>query len=198
MEEEEEFLGIPFEGYGKLPEGRSRTKEIVRDLGLPDEVEKLASELFRRYRISGRRARLAAIASVALASRIYGFAIPIKKIMEEVGLKASRRALLRSMSMMKTGGVEWDAYLNYALMKVSEELPPLVRERLMINAKREMIKILRKRELILGRNPFHIVALAIYFAAKRSGLRITLRMIASSLGVSESSVRRVKRLIKDG
>jgi len=100
--------------------------------------------------------------------------------------------------MMKTGGVEWDAYLNYALMKVSEELPPLVRERLMINAKREMIKILRKRELILGRNPFHIVALAIYFAARRSGLRITLRMIASSLGVSESSVRRVKRLIKDG
>ncbi len=199
MMEEEEFLGIVFGGYGKLPERRNRAlEELVRDLGLPEEVEKLASELFRRYRISGKRARLAAIVSVALASRLYGFAIPIREIIEEVGAKASRRALLRSISVMKTGGVEWDSYLNYALMKVGKDLPPLVRERLMINAKKEMVKILRKRELILGRNPLHIVAAVVYFAARRSGLRISIKKIALNLGVSESSVHRAKGLIKDG
>jgi hypothetical protein len=196
---EEEFLGTGFEGYGKLPEVRNRAlDEIIKELGLPEEVERLANELFRRYRVSGNRMRLAAVASVALASRIYGFAIPVRRIMEEAGIRASRRALLRSLSNMKSGGVQWDSYLNYVLMKVGRGLPPLVRERLMINAKREMVKILRRRELLLGRNPIHIAALAVYFASRRIGLRIPMKEIALSLGVSVSSINRVKRLIRDG
>jgi transcription initiation factor TFIIIB Brf1 subunit/transcription initiation factor TFIIB len=199
--EEVEFSETEFERYGKLLERKNKTiEEVVRGLGLPEEVEKLANELFKRYKMSGKRACVSTIiASVALASRIYGFAIPFRKIIEEVGVKVSRRALLRSLSSMRMGGgVEWDSYLNYALMKVGRDLPPLVRERLMVNAKKEMVRILRKRELVLGRNPIQIVAVAIYFAARRIGLRISMREIALSLGVSESSVYRVKGLIEDG
>jgi transcription initiation factor TFIIIB Brf1 subunit/transcription initiation factor TFIIB len=68
----------------------------------------------------------------------------------------------------------------------------------MINAKKEMMKILGKRDLILGRNPLHIVAAAVYFAARRSGLRIPIKTITLNLGVSASSIHRVKGLIKDG
>ena len=208
----EEFV-IENSDHGKLiVREHWSISRLSRLMGLPEGIERIAKELISAYKIStGNRANLPiCLASLILASRIHGFTVPVNSILSDFGVKVASKSLLRALGTLKSiireKGVHWDSYLNYVVERVisgtklsTSETHYLLEERLRINARRELSRILKeRREDLLGKNPIHIAAVATYLAARKCGLRTPLKEIAGLLGVSNISLYRVLRVIKSG
>lgn len=206
--------------WSGVHQGKLRAREhqlvsrLARLVGVPEGVERIASDIISTYKSSrggGVNASIC-VASLILASRIQGFSIPIDLVLSEASVRVKPRTLFRALSELKSmtqeRGICWESYLNYVLKRVisgnglipkNDETRYLLEERLRVNAKKEIVRIVReKRGEILGKNPMHVAALATYLAAKRCGLRLPLSRIASCVGASRVSLYRILRVIRDG
>ncbi len=198
---------------------RSRSLEhIGRELGLPDEVIKLAEELVRAYNSLHGRIHTSSIllAALVVASRLQGSPIPIKEAIRRlsIGVSPSRVAFYvgKIDELIPRKGVPWEGYINYLIAKMSrdEEFmrklekasgkvdPKLLLERLRMRALKEMKELRnRKRSILVGRNPVYIAAAVVYMAGRKIGMRyLSQGMIADLLGANRSTISKVLGLVK--
>lgn len=201
-EQEPEFLGDAENHWVLQQRVHPTVRRISESLGLPEEVERTANKLLMWYKsVKKRRATSSlGLASIVLASRMYGITIPLRSV-PEVSPRSLMRALGELGSVVRKVDT-WDPYLNYVVgnlvSALSLEPKHLVRERLWIRAKKEVLRILReRREEVLGKNPLGIVALATYIAAKKCGLNsVSLETVAKCSGVHRSTLYRISRRIE--
>ncbi|MEM0294884.1 MAG: hypothetical protein QW221_01860 [Candidatus Korarchaeum sp.] len=196
--DEPELIGEA-EGRSPLPRrSHPAVRRIAESLGVPEEVERTANNLLLWYKLVKRRRATppVSLASIVLASRMHGVAIPIKS------LNVSGRALMRALGELKSLARkedDWDSYLNYVMTRLmlalSLENKHLVRERILVRAKREL-RVLRGRAP--GKNPLGVVALAVYSATKGCGLRVSLDTVARCSGVHRNTLYRIARGLRDG
>lgn len=186
-----------------LPREIHRTvRRMAESLGVPEEVERTANNLLVWYKlVKGKRAAPSlSLASIILASRMHGVAIPLRSLGVDVSTRALMKALGELKSVMRRED-NWDSYLNYVIGNLMSTLSignkHIVRERVYVRAKREL-RMLRGRANILGKNPLGIVALATYLAAKGCGLRVSLETVARCSGVHRNTIYRISRGLNDG
>lgn len=202
--QELEFLGGTEHHWVPRRRVHPTIRRIAESLGLPEEVERMASTLLTWYKFVKKRRATSSLglASIVLASRMHGITIPLRSVPE-----VSPRSLMRALGEL--GSVvrrvdPWDSYVNYVvgnlLSALNLEPKHLVRERLWVRAKREVSRMLRERKAeVLGKNPLGIVALATYIAAKKCGLNsVSLEMVARCSGVHRSTLYRISRRIESG
>ncbi|MCS7103254.1 MAG: hypothetical protein NZ992_05185 [Candidatus Korarchaeum sp.] len=197
------------ENHWVLPQRVHPTiSRIAESLGIPKEVERTANKLLMWYKLVKKRkvTPSLSLASIILASRAHGVAVPLGSV---EGLdRASPRAVMRALRELKSVVGEekfWDSYLNYIITNLIPTLnlgenQHLVRERLWVRAKKELVRILRESGVeVMGKNPLGIVALATYLAAKRCGLRVvSLEVVARCSGVHRNTLYRISRRLGNG
>jgi len=209
VEPEDLELSGDFENHWRLPQRvHPSVRRIAESLGIPRDVELTASGLLMHYRsLTGRRASTSLIlASVILASRFHGVPITIRSVeeLDAVSSKALMRALWELRRVSRREDL-WDSYLNYVIGNLTRSLnlgrnQHIVRDRLWLRAKRELVRIIReRREEVLGKNPLGLVAVATYLAAKRCGLRgVSLDLLSRCSGLHRNTIYRLHRRIQHG
>ncbi len=215
----EELLPKRFDGVHYIKEGGFRSiNNIVSRLNLPSEVSEMAKEVIMNYEAStGKRATISTlIASVIIASRLYGIPIPIKEVSKKYPrLSPSNLALTIGTlknTLPKREGVPWEGYINYLIGKLSRDervieilknssgrlSPQMIIERLRINSLKEMRRIKKdKRSRMVGRNPVYIAAAIIYMTGKKIGIRgLSQDLIADALGASRSAISKALAVVR--
>lgn len=193
--------------------------QLASELGVVDEVVKLARSILRSYDLSrgGGHSTSLLLAALILASRFYGSPIPIRDALERISTEVSPSRIISHIWELKElvpsrEATYWEGYISYLIAKMSrdedfvrrlKELFPRVNpyillDRLRIRAMREMRSILgKKRGLVLGRNPLYVAAAAVYIAGKKLGMRnISQGLIADLLGANRSTISKMLRLVR--
>lgn len=182
-----------------LKAGLMVISNLCRELGLPLEMKREISQLYRRARVrgltAGRSQLILSLALYHLVCRLRGFPVREREtvefltkrgIQEEKALRKFRAAvkvLSRGLGIRAKPPSAPEYVDKYASML---GLPPEVSSRA-----REMCL-----ELRLSRAPHVLACAALYRAAKQSGYRLTLPQLSTQFGLGLSNLSRVANVLE--
>lgn len=162
--------------------------KFCRMLDVPDDVRVKAESIMERSGNDGRSPQTKAQAAILLASSMCGYTISPQKLHEATG---SNITVVRCAAKSMADELKMDPCEEFS-RSLCESLSPGMEEKV-----EEVLSDARRLCPDIIKRPVNVLAAGIvYYAARISGMPVSMSRIAEAAGVNESSVRKVYRDVR--